>query len=101
MAQEKPPGKNEGLEHQDKSIKARKFQLYEERDRDGSVGAVKPFAEYVRQTPPAPLSPATKATLWALGVLIALLFIAALIFGGPKKVKRPRAEQPAPRAFRV
>ena len=65
------------------------------------VAGFSEFAEYLRRTPPAPLSPATKATLWALGVLIALLFIAALVFGGPKKVKRRLAELPAARGLRV
>jgi hypothetical protein len=84
------PEKNEGLEHQDQSIKARKFQLFDE-GKPEEGGPLRPFAEYVRQTPAASLSPVVKASLWATGVLAILLFIAAML-GWGTKTRRRQAE---------
>ena len=39
----------------------------------------KPFAQYLRETPPAPLSQGTKLALWATGGLTILLFLASLL----------------------
>ena len=94
MASDNTPAKPEGLEHQDQSIKDRKFQLFEETKPDGDGVLRKPFSQYVRQAPPAPLSPVIKASLWATGVLVALLFLGA-IFIGPKVRKRQAALPPA------
>lgn len=40
---------------------------------------VKPFVEYLRTTPPSPLSGFTKLILWVTVVVVALLFLAAVI----------------------
>ena len=94
MASDKTPPTPEALEQQDQSIKARKVQLFEERDRAGDGLATKPFADYVKATPPAPLSPAVKASLGAVAVLVALLFLAALFFRpAPKHGRRRHAER--------
>ncbi len=74
-------------EAQDKSIKDRKQQLYE---RDASpvlVGSGKSFKEFLRDTPPNPLSAGMKAALFAAGAVVAVLLILALmrVAGGPKK----------------
>ncbi len=39
----------------------------------------KPFAQYLRETPPTPLSQGTKLALWAAGGLTILLFLASLL----------------------
>lgn len=39
----------------------------------------KPFAQYLRETPPAPLTQGTKLALWATGGLTILLFLASLL----------------------
>jgi hypothetical protein len=88
MDPKKPEAPQEVHEQQDQSIKARKYQLFEERDQSG--GADKPFTEYVRVTPPAALSPAAKAMLWGIGALVVLLFLAAFLFGRPPKHLKPR-----------
>jgi len=96
MASDKTPPTPEVLEQQDQSIKARKVQLFEERDRAGDGLATKPFADYVNATPPAPLSPAVKASLGAVAVLVALLFLAALFYRpAPKHGRRRHADQGA------
>lgn len=79
MATQKQPP-NEAHESPDQSIKARKFQLFEQVNTEGAFKA-KAFAEYVKATPPAPMNPGVKAALWAVAVLVALLFLASL-FGG-------------------
>lgn len=38
----------------------------------------RPFPDYIRTTPAAPLSSAEKALLWVAGVAVALLFAASL-----------------------
>jgi hypothetical protein len=95
MASEKKPAQREAFEQQDQSIKARKHELFEEPQTADGAGALKPFSVYVRETPPAPMSKGMKATLWAIGVLVVLLFLAALFFGGrrprPHRAERARA----------
>ena len=88
-----PPEKSaprEALEAQDQSIKARKWQLYEEKTRV-DTGTVKPFSVYLKDTPGAPLSPVARATLWAVGVVVVLLFVAAILMGGPRPKPRRAA----------
>ncbi|MCA1684488.1 MAG: hypothetical protein LC745_00580 [Planctomycetia bacterium] len=81
-------------EHQDQSIKARKFQLFEgsSPDDDGDGDALKPFSYYVGRAPAAPLTPVVKVSLWATGVLVLLLFLAAMFL--PKSRKRQAALTP-------
>jgi hypothetical protein len=92
MAEEKPSASSsrdrEAPEQQDQSIKARKRQLFEEREpvRDGS--ATQPFSVYLRATAGAPMSQGAKVVIWTLAVVVVLLFLAALF--GPRPT-RPRA----------
>ena len=88
MDPKKPEAPPEVQEQQDQSIKARKYQLFEEHEQTG--GAVKPFTEYVRATPPAALSPVMKAVLWGVGALVVLLFLAAFLVGRPPKHLKTR-----------
>jgi hypothetical protein len=69
---------------QEQSIKARKKLLFDD-DEDAPAAAPrelvvrKPFREYLQTTPAAPLSGGVKAALWAAGVVVLLLLIAALL----------------------
>jgi hypothetical protein len=72
---------------QEQSIKDRKKQLY---DVDAPLvpeGSSRPFKEFLRDTPAAPLAGGVKAMLWAVGVVVVLLLAAALFkgLGGPKR----------------
>jgi hypothetical protein len=80
----------EAVEHQDQSIKVRKSQLFEAPKPTEVSAALKPFAEYVRATPAAPLSPGVKAALWGVGSLIVLILIAAILFGRNPRTPRGR-----------
>lgn len=93
MAPEKPPAPHQAQEHQDESIKARKTQLFEVREHV-EVVTLQPFKEYVRLTPPAPLSQGVKAGLWAAGVVVVLLLLAALFIGPPPRKHRRAAGPP-------
>jgi hypothetical protein len=67
----------QNMSEQEISIKAREHELYVTAP-DANSKPVKPFPVYLRETPAEPLSPATKAVLWVVGIIVALLFLAAL-----------------------
>ena len=78
---------------QEQSIKARKHDLFE-RDHGPAVagsGSRRTFRELLRETPAQPLTPAIKAVLWAVGVVVILLLVAALATGGKKPRPKPTA----------
>ena len=80
---------------QEQSIKQRKAMLYEDDAPAVVRGPSKPFAEYLRETPAAPLSPAIQAALWAAGIVVVLLLVAALIRPAPPKAKAKRKAEAA------
>jgi hypothetical protein len=74
----------------DREIKARKSVLYEgPADGEASGAPRKQFTEYLRETPPDPLSVGVKAALIVAGIVVGLVFIASLIKGLSGK-PRPR-----------
>ena len=82
---------------QEQSIKDRKKQLYD----DGPPvegGSARPFKEFLRETPAAPLSGGVKAALWAVGVVVVLLLLAALLKGAGGS-KRPAKTTSSPVSF--
>lgn len=70
----KPPPRE-----QEQTIKTRKQLLFDADEPlvgdDESTGPRKSFAEYVRETPAAPLNGLTKAALWGAAALVVLLLI--------------------------
>jgi len=62
---------------QEISIKRREHELFVDESL-ASTDPVKPFSEYLRDTPPTPLSGGVKAALWAIALITALLFAASL-----------------------
>jgi hypothetical protein len=69
---------NEAHENTDQSIKARKGQLFESRKSTEDAVKAKAFREYIKDTPPTPMTSGIKAALWAVAVLVGLLFLASL-----------------------
>jgi hypothetical protein len=67
----------QNMSEQEISIKAREHELYVRQASETDAKPVKPFEFYLRETPAEPLSPATKAILWVIGAVVALLFLAA------------------------
>ncbi|QDV33658.1 hypothetical protein [Tautonia plasticadhaerens] len=45
----------------------------------GPTSPGKPFAQFLRETPPTPLSQGVKLALWGAGVLTLLLFLASVL----------------------
>src|SRR4051794_8376730 len=89
MASDKPPVNREAVEQSDQSIKARKFQLFEEKKNSGTT--TKRFAEYVEETPPAPLAQGVKVALIAAAVVVVLLLLASLVFRPSRRRHAPVA----------
>ncbi len=77
---------------QEQSIKARGSELYARPKRTRAV--LKPVDVYLRETPAAPASTGLKATLWIVGLVVALLFIAALWRLVHKRRARPTPSRP-------
>jgi hypothetical protein len=88
-------------ETQEQSIKARKHQLFEPDAPAVEVGSGRSFKDFVRTTPATPMSGLTRAALWAAGVVLALVVVAALLktFHGPPQAA-PRPARKAAAAYR-
>jgi hypothetical protein len=87
------PSEKQNMSEQDISIKAREHELYVSALPDAAP--VKPFPVYLRETPGEPLSPATKFVLALAGIVVAVLFVAALW-----RATHPRAAKPKTQAAR-
>ncbi|WP_337176779.1 hypothetical protein [Paludisphaera sp.] len=95
-------GERRDQAEQEVSIRRRGHELFVE--EQAPKGPSRPFAEVLRETPAAPLSGLVKAALWAIAIVAALLFAAALwrLINRPNpkppRRARPRASAKAPRA---
>jgi hypothetical protein len=78
------PSSRHGSREQDQSIKARKKLLFDD-EEDGRTASAssaverKSFAEHLRSTPAAPLSPGLKALLGVAAAVVVLLLVAVLV----------------------
>jgi hypothetical protein len=72
------PSEPQSLPEQEISIKARSHELFVESQPVEVAPPVKPFPVYLRETPAVPISGTIKAVLWMVGIIVALLFIAAV-----------------------
>ena len=66
------------MPEQEHSIKARSHELFVEETPVVPTRSGKPFAAYLRETPAQPVSPSVQALLWAIGVIVGVLFLLAL-----------------------
>jgi hypothetical protein len=83
------PSQPRNMPEQEHSIKVRSNELYVE-DTQAPAQVTKPFPVYLRETPAQPLSAGIKAIFWTLGIIVALLFVAALWRVAHRQVpKRP------------
>ncbi len=90
------PSDSRDLPEQEYSIKARGSELFVERVKPQSTGPTKPFAVYLRETPAQPLSPFTKAVLSLLGIIVAVMLLAALWRITHRTGPPPKAEESPP-----
>lgn len=72
-------------EEQDRLIREKTQQLFEDDEAPLETGLHKTFKEYLRETPAAPVPAWINAALWAAGVLVLLLLLAALLRSGRSK----------------
>src|SRR5436305_1927003 len=86
------PTDRRNMPEQELSIKEREQQLFVESSEEQDQGPVRPFAEYLRETPAAPLSTEVKVLLWIVAGVVAILFAAAVW-----KASRSSAAHPKPR----
>jgi hypothetical protein len=67
------------MPEQEHSIKARERELFVEPARPVvRPKPTKPFPVYLRETPAQPLSTGTRTMFWIAGIVVAVLFLAAL-----------------------
>ena len=93
-------GERRDQPEQEISIRRRGHELFVE-EPTGPAGPAKPFSEYLRETPATPLSGGVKAGLWAVALVAALLFAAAVwrLINPPRPApRRPRAGSASRRA---
>jgi len=84
------PFERQNMSDQEISIKEREHELFVKPPQTVTSRPVKPFPVYLRETPAEPLSPTTKAILWIVGIIVAMLFLAALWkITHPRRVKAP------------
>lgn len=72
------PSQPRNMPEQEHSIKVRSKELYVEVTPEAPLKTTKPFPVYLRETPAQPLSSGIRAIFWVLGLIVALLFLAAL-----------------------
>lgn len=96
-------GERRDQPEQEISIRRRGHELFVD-DAVAPTGSGRPFSEFLRETPAAPLSAWVKAALWAVAIVAALLFAAALwrlinrpTPAAPRRA-RPRASSKAPKS---
>jgi Family of unknown function (DUF6479) len=94
------PDDRRNMPEQELSIKEREQQLFVESSEDQLQGPVRPFAEYLRETPAAPLSIEVRVLLWVIGVVVVILFAGAIWKASRSSAARPKP-RPAPPAADV
>jgi hypothetical protein len=88
------------MPEQELSIREREQELFDEpQPQAASREATRPFADYLRETPADPLSTPTKVILWAVGIVVLILFIVAIV--RPPRSARPGSRSASPRRASV
>jgi hypothetical protein len=90
------PSESGNLPEQEISIKSRAHEVFAKpKPEAAGVRQTKPFPVYLRETPAFPMSSTVKAMLWFAGIIVGLLFLAAVwkltVRHGPRRLA------PAPR----
>jgi hypothetical protein len=86
------------MPEQELSIKEREQQLFLESSEDLVQEPTRPFADYLRETPAAPVSSEVKVLLWIAAIVVAILFAAAIwrasrSSGAKSKARHPPAAE--------
>ena len=93
------PSESRNIPEQEASIKSRAHELFVKPQPDQAMRPTKPFPVYLRETPAFPMSSTVKAMLWFAGIIVGLLFLAAVwklsVRHGPRQLapdQRPAAK---------
>jgi hypothetical protein len=97
------PSESRNIHEQEHSIKSRAHEVFVKQKRETPSQPTKPFPVYLRETPAFPMSPTVKAMLWFAGIIVGILFLAAVLklslrFGPKRQGPSP---QPAAKAEAV
>lgn len=81
MSSKKPPTSfSIPIEDQERSIKARKNQLFDPSAGDDVEAETrKPFAVYLKTVPGTPATPGQKQAFWCVAAVVLILFLASLL----------------------
>ena len=83
------------IPEQEHSIKARDQELYvEPNEAPPAKPPPKPFTELLHETPAKPMSSPLKVMLWIVGIMVVVLFVAAI--GRGQRSRRGRRPSPSP-----
>jgi hypothetical protein len=72
------PSESRNLPEQERSIKARSHEVFVDQTPSTPGRPVKPFPEYLRETPAEPMSAVAKALLLFAALVVGALFLAAI-----------------------
>jgi hypothetical protein len=73
------PSEPRNMPEQEHSIKSRARELFVKEEPANANRPTKPFPVYLRETPALPMTSTVKAMLWFAGIIVALLFLAAIV----------------------
>ena len=90
------PSESRNIPEQEASIKSRAHELFVKSEADEGTRATKPFLVYLRETPAFPMSSTVKAILWFAGIIVGLLFLAAVWKLSLRHGPRQQAPKPTP-----
>jgi hypothetical protein len=88
------PSAPRNIPEQEHSIKSRAHEVFSKQEPETGNRATKPFPVYLRETPAFPMSTTVKATLWFAGIIVGLLFLAAVVklslrYGPKRQINAP------------
>jgi hypothetical protein len=73
------PSERGNIPEQEHSIKSRAHEVFVKKPLEKPARPTKPFPEYLRETPAFPMSSTVKAMLWFAGIIVGILFLAAVL----------------------
>jgi hypothetical protein len=83
------PSESRNMPEQEHSIKSRAHEVFAKQEPETVNHPTRSFPEYLRETPAFPMSSTVKAMLWFAGIIVGILFLAAIlklsIRYGPKR----------------
>jgi hypothetical protein len=92
------PSESRNTPEQEHSIKSRAHEVFAKQNQETGNRPTKPFPVYLRETPAFPMSPTVKAMLWFAGIIVGILFLAAVLKLSLRYGPKRRGSAPPPAA---